>query len=149
MGKERFYKCLVVILIICNCALMFFMWYNRPPHPRHDRMEKLSKVLGLKGQDKAAVDRLEEEHHTEKRKLLARDSELHKELFVLLETSEVSDSLYLLIDKNASKTDRMTFEFFADVATYCNDKQQDQLRAFLKESLDNLHGPKPRGPFGR
>lgn len=149
MRKERFYKLSILTLILCNIGLMFFMWLNRPPHPPHDRMEKLSLVLGLKGKNKAAVDELEREHHIEKRMLVERDSKLHQELFVLLEQSSASDSLYQLIDQNASKTDRMTFEFFTKVASYCNETQKSKLRSFLKESLEQLHGPKPKGPFGR
>ncbi len=148
MKTERFYKILILILVLTNVGMMVFMWTNRPPRMPHPPQHEIGKMLGLKGDKLQKVNKLEVDHHKVKRELVHRDMELHEELFVLLENSEKSDSLYTLIDENKAEMERMTYDYFVEIATYCDADQKEILREFLRDSFAKLRGPGP-APFGR
>ena len=103
-------------------------------------------MLGLKGEEKRKVDLLEKEHHKEKRKLVHKDMDLHDQLFSSFGDKDKSDSLLMVIDKNKSKIEEMTFEYFNEIASYCDKGQSEILHSFLKDSFEKMRGP---APFGR
>jgi hypothetical protein len=146
MKKDRFYKIAVVVLVLINIACLSFLWFNRPPHPPKPGAHEISSMLGLTGDNKSKVDKIEKDHHREKRKLVDRDIKLHNELYGIIGTDENADSLLNVIDQNKKEIEKMTFDYFDEVASYCNDEQKAELRRFVHHAFEQLipgKGPRP------
>ena len=103
MKTQRFYKLVILALVLLNVSIMVFFWVNRPPKPPRPGAHQIATMLGLKGEEKRKVDLLEREHHKEKRKLVHKDMDLHDQLFSSFGDKDKSDSLLMVIDKNKSK----------------------------------------------
>jgi hypothetical protein len=146
MKKDRFYKIAVVVLVLINIASLSFLWFNRPPHPTKPGAHEISSMLGLTGDNKAKVDKIEKDHHREKQKLVAKDLKLHNELYQMIGANVDSDSLLIVIDANKKEIEKMTFDYFDEVASYCNDDQKAELRRFVHGAFEQLRAPGPPPP---
>lgn len=149
MKKDRFYKIAVVVLVLINIASLSFLWFNRPSHPPKHGAHEISSMLGLTGDNKSKVDKIEKDHHREKRKLVDRDIKLHNELYGIIGTDENADSLLNVIDQSKKEIEKMTFDYFDEVASYCNDDQKAELRRFVHGAFEQLRasGPPPPRAF--
>lgn len=146
MKGTRLYKIVIALLVVMNLAMLLFMWFGKPPHPpRPGETPELSIKIGLTGEAKAKVDALEKQHHADKHILLEKDAELHKKMFALVGSGEPSDSIQAILSANKAEIERMTFEFFDQVATYCNDLQKKKLQSFIQQRLVHI-GPPPPPP---
>ncbi len=144
MKGTRFYKIVIALLILINVATLLFIWLRKPPHPPRPGDEpQLANEIGLTGDDKKVVDQLEIEHHTEKRKMMKRDTELHTEMFNLVGSEDNADSIQTLLNENKAAIEKMTFDFFDEVANYCNDEQLEALKQMIQERLVKMHRPPP------
>lgn len=144
MRSPKFYKIIIVALVVLNLSTMAFFWLTKPPHPPRPGEEKISLKLELKGESKSKVDALEVDHHKKKRALVHRDHSLHEKLFNRIGSGLPTTDLLFQIDENKKEIESMTFEFFDDVAGFCNDRQKKELIKFVQERLNNLRpGPPP------
>lgn len=139
---------MIVLLVLINLTTLAFVWWNRPPgpppHPGENPM--LAIELGLSGEAKTRVDKLEMAHHKEKQALLKKDRTWHKEYFALVGTGNSPDSLLNLIQSNKREIEAITFAFFDKVAEECNDAQKAKLRTFINDKLHQISGGPPKPP---
>lgn len=143
MRGPKFYKVIIVALVVLNLATLSFYWFSKPPHPPRPGAEKLSLKLELKGDSKSKVDALEIQHHKDKKKLMRKDHTLHEILFNRIGTGKPADALLSKIDENKVEIELMTFDFFDEVAKYCNRSQKKQLIEFVQTRLNRI---RPGGP---
>lgn len=138
---------MIVLLVLINLTTLGSIWWHRPPGPPPHPGEhpQLAADIGLSGEAKKRVDKLEMDHHKEKQALMRKDREWHKEYFALVGTSNSPDSLLNLIQANKREIETITFEFFEQVAEECNEEQKEALRLFISEKLHEISGP-PRPP---
>lgn len=147
MKGERFYKIVIVVLVVINISTLAFMWFGRPPHPPPPPGEKqLSQILGLSGENASKVNALEEAHHKAKHKLVDKDMELHKKMYELIGAEEDSKTVLSEINTNKEEIESMTFEFFDKVADHCNDAQKEKLREFVHRAFDQMRPSPPPPP---
>jgi len=145
MKGTRFYKSIIALLVIINIGLIVFMWIGRPPHPPHPgEGPLLSEKIGLSGDSKTKVDALEKQHHIDKKKLMQLDYELHQQVFKLVGLDEDPSGIQSQLNANKEEIERMTFDFFNDVASLCTPKQIEELHNFIEHRLMRM-GPPP-GP---
>jgi len=164
MNRIKFYKTLVILLILLNLGTLFSMWYNRPPNRGRPNHHHLTKILNLEGDAKESVNALATTHHVEKKGMVLKDQELHSQLYLLIgengnptnileenQFNKVKTATDLLeeIHFNKVKIEVMTFEYFDEVGQYCNKEQLKTLKEFIKKALNNLSGPRRKGPPGR
>lgn len=147
MKGTRFYKLLIIVLVILNIGTLAYFQLSKPPHPPHPPKPGhgiLALELNLKGDSKSKVDALEKQHHKDKKVLIHRDHDLHRKLFNKIGSVEPTQDLLDQIDKNKSEIESMTFTFFDDVAEYCNEKQKKVLIEFVQKRLNRIRpGPPP------
>lgn len=154
MRSPKFYKLIIAALLILNIGTLAFFWLSKPAHPpKPGERPHLSEKIGLTGEHKKKVDALEKEHHKLKRALVRKDVKLHEELYNNVGKDIPTAPLLEEIDENKEEIEKMTIEFFNEVATHCDDKQKKSLRKFVRRLLHHLRlgGPKrhggPKGPF--
>lgn len=144
MKGEKFYKIVIVLLVVINISSLAFMWFGRPPHPPPPPGEKhLSEMIGLTGDAATKVDAIEEEHHKAKHELVDKDMELHKKMYELIGSDEDSKTVLSEINANKEEIEKMTFDFFDEVAEHCNADQKEKLREFVHTAFDQLRPPPP------
>lgn len=146
MKSSRFYKIIIVLLVALNVATLGFMWFGRPPlsHPP-GKGPLLSEILQLEGEEKSTVNALEKRHHKEKHQLMEKDAELHQKMFELIGTDSDPSEIQKKLDANKSKIERMTFQFFNEIANNCSDAQEEELKKFIHHAMSRVrHNPPPR-----
>ena len=144
MKSLKFYKIIIAALVILNLSTLAFYWFRKPPHPPKPGKHELSLMLNLEGDAKSKVDALEVEHHKQKKILVHKDHDLHKQLFNQIGSGKSTDELLSQIDKNKEEIESMTFLFFDEVASHCDEKQKKELIQFVQKRLNSLRpGPPP------
>jgi hypothetical protein len=145
MKGTKFYKWIIVVLVVINLATLAFMWFGRPPHPPHPGDEpRLASEIGLTGDDKKKVDTLEKQHHIDKQELMKKDSELHKELFSKIGSGDDVSAIQEKLNSNKEEIEEMTFNFFDEIAGFCNDTQLNALKDHVDHRLMQLGPPPPK-----
>lgn len=144
MKRQKFYKYLAIVLLILNIGTISYFFLSAPPHPPKPGEILLSGEIGLEGNVKKKVDSIELEHHEEKRKLMKRDFKLHEKLYEQLDNEEASGELLKEIQENRTEIEEMTFEFFSEVHSLCNEKQKKKLDEIIHKSLRMITNQPPK-----
>jgi len=144
MKTIRFYKTLIVVLILVNLTTLFFLW-NGPRRPKHPERNELVEMLDLTGNSKTKILVLQDDHFRKKDALIKRSRNLHESLFKSFnDPSKDSAEIKLLIDKiveNQRETEQMTFDYFKTVSSLCSTDQQKKLQELLHNVLSRAGGP--------
>lgn len=146
MNQAKFYKTLVIILILLNLGTVFSMWYKRPPHQPERKKHQISIMLQLEGDAKKTVDQLEIEHHKAKKQLMHEDRRMHNELYLLIGKEADPKGLLEDIHFNKVKIEAMTYKYFVNIGKQCNEEQLKELKEFIKKALHNLSGHSRKVP---
>ena len=141
MKRAKFYKLIIGILAAMNIVTLVFFLLSQPQYDKRDL--SLSDHLALTGKAKIEVKQLEQEHHKQKRKLIGLDQKLHRKLFEFVGSEASHESTLRKLNENKEEIERMTFNFFHQVAAYCNKNQKIKLRKLIFKHLSALH-PKER-----
>ncbi|PIE86983.1 MAG: hypothetical protein CSA03_01870 [Bacteroidetes bacterium] len=143
MERKRLYKLIIAVLVILNIGLVVFMFLSKSPHPGPPPHEGiLARELGIEGEHVAKIDVLEKEHHREKQALMKKDRELHETLFSKIGTDEDVTSLQAEIEKNHAQIEKMTYDFFNEVAMYCTKEQRAELKETIYHAFHQMRGPR-------
>jgi hypothetical protein len=140
MKSLKFYKILSVTLLILNIVTLTIFFLHKPPGPPKPGEARLAKEIGLTGSKKKTVDALEIQHHKDKKALIRKNFKLQKQLYSSIGNDEKSEVILAQIHENRSETDRMTFEFFNEIASYCNKAQRKKLDAMIDKGLRRITG---------
>lgn len=148
MKTLRFYKILVLILVVINLITLFFlMKTGNEKHPPFGPRKSLVTILDLKGEAADKIKVLELEHFRLKDSLVDHSRKLHEELFHSFNNSEKdSTDISTLIDKiveNQRENEQMTFEYFKKVDALCNEQQREELQNVIHHALRHMGGPPP------
>ena len=143
MERKRLYKWIIAVLVIINVGLLAFLFVSKPPHPGPPGDEGLlAKELGIEGKNAAKITALEIAHHKEKRALMKKDRALHETLFSKIGTTDDVSSIQAAIEENHAEIEKMTYDFFNEVATYCTDEQLSELKETIYHAFHQMRGPK-------
>ena len=143
MKTSRFYKLIIVVLILINLTTLFFLWKG-PRRPKHPERNELVEMLDLSGNTKTKILELQDEHFKKKDILIKRSIDLHESLFQSFnDTSKDSLEIKVLIDEiveNQRETEQMTFDYFKVVNTLCSPDQQKKLQDLIHDVLSRAAG---------
>ncbi|MES2556436.1 MAG: hypothetical protein V4604_09820 [Bacteroidota bacterium] len=152
MEKTRFYKLVILVLVMVNLTTLYFYWNgcSTEEHHRHHGpppRKSLVTVLSLTGTAKQRVHSLEKDHFRVKDSLIDVSRRLHEELFVSFkDPSKDSTSIQQLIDhivENQRETEQMTFDYFKEVEKLCTPAQKKQLQKMIHGALLRVNPPPP------
>jgi Spy/CpxP family protein refolding chaperone len=144
MKTIKFYKILIVVLILVNLGTLFFFWSGHKG-PRHPGKNDLVEMLDLTGNPKTKILELQDDHFKKKDALIKRSRNLHETLFQSFnDESKDSTDINRLIDKiveNQRETEQMTFDYFKVVNLLCTPDQQKKLQDLIHNVLRQAGGP--------
>jgi periplasmic protein CpxP/Spy len=148
METTRFYKWLIVVLVLINVVILsFFTLKGRHeghgPRGGGEVGEFISEELHFSDSQKKQFEDMKHQHHEAMMSLQEKNKELHDEFFEHLATPQDS-SVNALSDSIASlqkQMDMVTFNHFKDVRALCTPEQQTRFDQIIDEALHRLHGP--------
>jgi Spy/CpxP family protein refolding chaperone len=144
MKTNKFYKIIIVVLILINLGTLFFFWKGHRGPGRPDK-NQLVEMLNLTGDTKTKILELQDDHFKKKEALIKRSRNLHESLFQSFnDKSKDSTDIKMLIDKiveNQRETEQMTFDYFKVVNSMCTPDQQKKLQELIHNVLRQAGGP--------
>ena len=144
MKTTKFYKLVIVVLILVNLTTLFFLWKG-PRRPKHPDRNELVEMLDLSGNAKTKILALQDDHFKKKDALIKRSRNLHESLFKSFnDESKDSTDIKRLIDEiveNQRETEQMTFDYFKVVNSLCTPDQQKKLQDLIHNVLRQAGGP--------
>lgn len=140
MNKVKFLSAAVVLLLILNAVMLFFMFGKRPEkRPGGGRdggrsfSEFISKQLNFDTIQKAQLIKLRDEHKTDLDQLRKEDNILHDTLFAYIKRGDLDsakiDSVTNLIAANKKQFEIAFLKHFSQIRSIC---KPDQLELFNK-----------------
>lgn len=144
MKKLKFYKLLVIVLVLLNATTLFFLFKGLRPQGRPDRNQLIAH-LGLEGKAKEMVLQLQDIHFQQKDALINKSRRLHEELFTVFndaskDSLDVQEKIDQIVE-NQRDIEQMTFDYFKEVTDYCNTDQKRQLKELIHIVLRQTAGP--------
>ena len=160
MKNERFYKIVIVLLLLLNTGTLAFLWMksNRPPHGpmggpgRHNRVDRLmSDKLQFTPQQESLMENLKHEHHSQILRIQEEESKLHTELFGLLHSNNDDPAARkMILDKlavNDIRKEEVTFEHFRQIRAILTPEQLPKFDELMEEIASHImsHHPGRKG----
>lgn len=151
MKTLRFYKLLVIALILLNLFTIYFLWNSgKPKHPPFGPRKSLVEIIDLKGDAAQKITSLEIQHFQEKDALIEQSRKLHEQLFksFSIPTKDSTDIAQLIdrIVENQRETEQMTFDYFKEVDALCTPQQKEKLQEVLHHAIGRMGGGPPPPP---
>jgi Spy/CpxP family protein refolding chaperone len=133
----------VVLLLLTNIALVFFMMRGKKSDSRKDRrqepMEMMIQELNMTEQQQKEYKQLKEAHFEKVRPLFDSVRSAKIAFFALIKEGAVSDSVLTSrsqeIYKRQAILDKSTFEHFKRVRTLFTPEQQPKFDEFVKKMM--------------
>ena len=154
MDNSKFFKIVILILLLINMATLTFIWstsqrqqnfQSRPP----DVGEFLTKKLELNEAQQKQFEELKHAHHEKVEVLRENNKKLHNDFFDLLKQPSVdSTTLRIAADAimdNQRAIEMVTFYHFKEVRAICTPAQQKKFDEVISEAL-RMMSPRPPGP---
>lgn len=155
MRTDRFYKVLIVMLLLLNMGTLGYLWKSGNTGsadmpmspPQHDRM--LAQKLHMTETQLDQFQMLKDEHHGQMIKLHEQARQLHVALFALLKERNVDtvakNNILHALQQNSDQKERVTFEHFVKLRGILTPDQQPLFDDFVEEFSRRIMQPGP-GP---
>lgn len=157
MEQARFYRAVIIILLLINAGILAYLFLSRPsmtPHPpQGPPREALAEDLKFSAEQRAAFDKLKHAHHDSMIVLDRAGRDLHRRLFAGLSSGASPDSLANAIARNHREKEMLTWRHFRDVRALCTPAQQRIFDDIIARISDHIirqgeggprHGMPPR-----
>lgn len=153
MKELKIYKYLVIALVVVNIGVLLFFIIGRPgpPPPPMGPPPPLMQKMKFTGDKKTKFEVMEKAHHQKKRELMDERHKKYVELFKEIgQKGENREQLLKEIADLQYQTDKLTVEFFDEVAKLCTPEQKKELYEMIHHAIPGgpQPPPPPRGPHG-
>lgn len=149
----RIWQWSVVLLVVCNIALMAFIWVrpggaaHRGPGGRAARDYVVSELKFTDEQVKQ-YDVLIQDHQRAMRAMNEQAMNHRQQLFGHLKDGAGADSLTRAIGNIQQQIEQVTFKHFEEVRKICTPAQQGDFDRIIGEVIRKLNGPGRNPPHG-
>lgn len=141
MKSSRFYKIIILILVLLNVSIIGFFWWNKPPG--RGAPISIVKIVSYNKDVAAKITKLEIQHHIQKRKLMGQSRELHEEFYADMSRTEDEELIYLQkIGAIQIEIDKITYDFFQGIMNLSTAEQKIELKKFIDKAIQQFDGPK-------
>jgi protein CpxP len=146
MNQLRFYKIIIIILVLLNLGTLSFLWFGKPRAGQEQGRGKSAKFLirelSLTPGQQDEFGKLREEHRHRLMILQQQDSRLHDRFFEAI-FLPVPDTLTskILSDSIADvrrQMELLTFEHFRQLRQLLNDEQKNKFHRVFRQALEHV-----------
>jgi hypothetical protein len=162
MKIERFYKAVILVLLLINIGTLAFMWFHRPGRGKMIVMEgpagrpfapmMLKRELGFSDDQMKQYQSLRLEHREAMKAITMRDREIHKRFFNLALTKPAdAPEVKATVDSIAAirkEMEMITYSHFAKMVGLLTPEQKKNFGPVYERLLHSilLPGTQMRGP---
>jgi Spy/CpxP family protein refolding chaperone len=159
MPEVRFFKIIIIVLLIINIGTLGFLWLGRGPK-EHDRHHPppgmgrppegggagafLRESLQLTDKQESAYRSMREQHHETVMHIRDEMKQSKRALYALLKAPDrnaVQNEERVQLDSLAAQQRRIeaiTYEHFREVRTLCTPEQQTKFDDVIGEALEQM-----------
>jgi Spy/CpxP family protein refolding chaperone len=161
MNNGRFYKIVIILLLLLNGGILAFLWVkgNNPEHehpggrPGHGRVDRLmSDKLHFTQEQEQQMQVLKDEHHGQIMEIQKEEQQLHKELFQLLKAPSTDtiakNNLMARLGANDLRKEEVTFEHFRKIRAILKPEQLPMFDELMEEIASHIMAPHRGGRPG-
>lgn len=143
MNKQTFNRWLIVVLVLCNGALVIFLLTGKPPHPPQPK-EIIIEKLHFNAEQIREYETLIHEHQEGIQHLDRSIRKTKRELYGQLKDAKTSspDSLIAQITALQSEVEQLHYHHFEDIKSLCKPEQIPLFNELTNE-LAGLFAPRP------
>lgn len=152
MRNEQFYKIVIVLLLLLNGGTLAFLWMNNnkeqqmghmPPRPGRNHVDRMmSEKLNLTPDQENTFQLLKEEHHGQMVAIQHEESQLHKDLFLLLKSSNIDtaarNEFFRKLAENDREKEDVTFEHFVKLRLILTPDQVGEFDKLVEEIASQI-----------
>ena len=154
MTSNRFFKIVIVALLLINVSIISYLWVSRqsnfpmrPPRPRQEEaFTFLCKQLQLDENQIHQYQKLRDEHHQEIENIQQKTHQLREHFFDLLQHSPVDSIAVKSISDSIANTQEQielaTFYHFRQVRKILRPDQQKHFDEVIQQAL-RMMAPRP------
>lgn len=150
MQHTRFFKIIILLLVLLNGSMLAYIWLKNDKQPRGKAaLDYMINKLDLNQQQKEQFEQLRREHHENNTAIRELGKQLHDDFFAALAgndtllVNQLADSIALLQKQQELKT----WKHFKTLRNLCNPEQQKKFDEMIKETM-MLNAPPPPGHIG-
>jgi hypothetical protein len=149
----KYWKIFAFIMIALNITLIVLLILGSPKyrHKGNDPGKYLIEKLKFTELQKAAFDKLREEHHSSIMNLQFEGRKLRKSLFDGLQSDPPNTNCDTIVNKiaeNQKQIELITLKHFAEVKKLCNAEQKVTFNDIIEEVIENIGNKPPDEPKG-
>lgn len=143
--KNKFTKYLIIFLVALNFVCIYFLMR---PHRGPHKPPKITDVIVFDEVTKLKIDKKEQAHFNQmaifSRKIKAIRGKIY--LSQKHDADKIDyDSCFEEISENQKKLEKLRFQYFTEIKSLCNVKQQKELDLFIKRMLEHESMRRPKG----
>jgi protein CpxP len=156
MNSDKFYKIVIIFLMVLNAGTLGFLWFNGRQHdghfplPPHEADRMMTERMKFDEKQMDQFEDLKHEHHSQMVELHREAKELHVALFGLLKEKIIDtvkrDSLISLLQQNSRQKEIVTFDHFHKLRAILRPGQTQYFDGFMEEFSRRIMSPRPGGP---
>jgi hypothetical protein len=150
MKKERFYKLVIMLLVLLNAVTLSWLWVQGGEKKHGEgALEYLTQQLQLSREQQKKLNMLRTEHHEGNAGIRKNNRQLHDNFFDALKTNDsiqaekLADSISVL----HKKQELFTWYHFKKIRDLCTEEQKKKFDELIKETMFKM-APPPPGHIG-
>ncbi len=154
MNNIRFYKVVIIILVLVNVSTLIFLWFGKPrtarvPVPGH-ASEFLIRELMLTPMQQDEFGKLSDENHERMRILQEQDRKLHYRFFETLFLPNADTSIAKIFADSIidlrMQMELLTFEHFRQIKQMLTEEQKHNFHRVFRQAIECVMPPLPPPP---
>ncbi|MFM7681133.1 MAG: hypothetical protein ACKO7P_00085 [Bacteroidota bacterium] len=142
--KNKFKNYLVIGLIALNAVCVYFLMrpHRGPHHP-----PKITDIIHFDKDTKSKIDKMEKAHFNQMGRYSKKIKGIRKSIYLNNDRSDKIDfdSVFAELAENQKEIEKLRFQYFTDIKSLCNEKQEKELDLFVKRMLEHEAMRRPKG----
>ena len=154
MNNIRFYKVVIIILVVVNLSTLIFLWFGTPPTARvpvrGQATEFLNRELMLTPKQQDEFGKLSDENHERMLILQEQDRKLHYRFFETLFLPNADTSIAKIIADSITdlrmQMELLTYEHFRQIKQMLTEEQKHNFHRVFRQAIECVMPPPPPPP---
>jgi hypothetical protein len=152
MKREKFYLCIILVLLLVNLGTLFFIIQRQGPGHKRGNVpfdHFLEEELSLSDKQRMAFEEMKMEHHQQMIKLDAEINKPFEDYFSLIVQKGdpvKKDSLELVLSNIYKQKASATYLHFQQLYSLCSDSQKEKFNNIIPHLLQVIGSNHRPGP---
>lgn len=140
--KNKFKNYLIIALFVLNAVCVYILMrpHRGPHHP-----PKITDIIHFEKDTKSKIDKMEKAHFNQIDRYSKKIKGIRKSIYLNNDRLDKIDSVFAELAINHKEIEKLRFQYFTDIKSLCNEKQEKELDLFVKRMLEHEAMRRPKG----